>query len=127
LAEKEHRGQAQPAFALSLTGVSLSVQDLIQACLKKLYFRQLKLQQPRASEILTGHHFFSHLHDEVLTEILEIGNVEVFDTNTALFQQGDPATKVYFLLSGSVCTHVCTLCQDLSSLTAHLVVLSLTY
>ena len=46
--------------------------------------------------------FFSHFTEPELKKLLEHGNINRFQDNTAIFLQGDPGEAMYILLTGEV-------------------------
>ena len=82
------------------------LQDLIQQRLKALYFRARYMKLPSAAETVRRHPLFSHLSQEDLKQVLEVGDTHLYDCNTKLFEAGQTASRVFIILRGTVSQQV---------------------
>ena len=82
------------------------MQELIQQRLKALYFRPPSIKLPSASEVVRRHPLFAHLAAEDLHRVLEVGDTHIYDPNSKIFEAGQPATRMYLVLRGTVSKQV---------------------
>lgn len=57
------------------------------------------------ARLLHGIPLLSEVPTEVLADLATLTTVRRFDTETTLFEQGDPAEAFYFVIKGEVCAY----------------------
>jgi hypothetical protein len=92
-------------FAAHMT-VRHALQELIHERMKKLYFCAPTLDLPSTWEVIKKHYLFDHFSEEELHEVMESGDIVLYNPNDALFVAGAPAMRVFFILRGSATRRV---------------------